>query len=422
MTTPEHGEHSQGVGTAPVVGETPGIWDTTQARRFRAGATGAFFLLGLFDSMLGVVWPSMRSHLQLPIDALGSLLLGATVGFLVSSSASGWLLRRSRLAPILIAGTEAQALASATIGAGFNFASFVACFVCLGLCSGLIQAALSAAVSLWGPNRLMNALHGSYGAGAAVAPSGRDGIRTWPLVVAARLLLARRLSDPHRATLVGTPPARRGDPCGPTGDELTTASPRPEAFLGTRAAHVLLHERRRDGGRVVDGELPRGSLAAAGGRHFRSRGVLLLGRIGRLAPDCPRSVGTSTPPVSCWQASSSSSAGSAAVWAAPRCWLRHRQPGTARVRDRTSAAGAHEPDATTCRHDPSDWSDRQAVRRRQPGRLHGCSACAGFVLQHEGFSATGPVLTGFALVLTALLAVMHRAPTFEVPAGIGGGS
>ena len=33
---------------------------------------GAYFLLGLPDGMLGVVWPSMRAGLHLPIDALGS--------------------------------------------------------------------------------------------------------------------------------------------------------------------------------------------------------------------------------------------------------------------------------------------------------------------------------------------------------------
>ena len=421
MTTPEHGEHSQGVGTAPVVGETPGIWDTTQARRFRAGADGR---------LLPARAVRQHARCRLALHAVPPAASHRRSRFLAP-----W--RHGRLPGLL---QRERLVASAEPARSDTHRRDGGTSPRLRDDRGRVQLRFPRRVLRLSRTVLRTDPSGTQRGSVALGPQpaderlarllrcrggrgapGRDG-GTWPLVVAARLLLARRLSDPRRATLVGTPPARRGDPCGPTGDELTTASPRPEAFLGTRAAHVLLRERRRDGGRVVDGELPRGSLAAAGGRRFRSRGVLLLGRIGRLAPDCPRSVGTSTPPVSCWQASSSSSAGSAAVWAAPRCWLRHRQPGTARVRDRTSAAGAHEPDATTCRHDPSDWSDRQADRRRQPGRLLGCSACAGFVLQHEGFSATGPVLTGFALVLAALLAVMHRAPTFEVPAGIGGGS
>jgi fucose permease len=417
MTTPEHGAHSQGVGTARVTGETPGIWDTAQARRFRAGATGAFFLLGLFDSMLGVVWPSMRSHLQLPIDALGSLLLGATVGFLVSSSASGWLLRRRRLAPILIGGTGAQALACAAIGAGFNFPSLVACFVCLGLCSGLIQAALSAAVSLWGRNRLMNALHGSYGAGAAVAPlvvTAALALWSWRLAFYSlgvfQILMAlwwvrhRPVEAIHAARLVTSSQRRRLARKRFIGLGLLTfffASGVEMAAASWMASY--LEGRWLLRGAAVGLSVFCYWIALAGSR--------LTAALARDL-DPARVVLASVVLVI---------AGSAAVWAAPDVGF-----AIGSLALLGFGTGPLLPALTSLTPRRVGMTQATGAIGRQIGAgslgASGCSACAGFVLQHEGFSATGPVLTGFALVLAALVAVMHRAPTFEVPASIGGSS
>ena len=175
---PSAGPHREGELSAV------GLWEGAPAQRFRAGAVGAFFLLGLPDGMLGVVWPSMRADLRLPIDALGWLLLGGTAGYLVSSGSSGTILRRYRLGAVLVAGTGVQAVASATLGVGYSLVSLVASCVCLGVCAGMIDSALSAAVSLWNRHRLMNLLHASYGVGAAVAPlavTGAIAVWSWRL-------------------------------------------------------------------------------------------------------------------------------------------------------------------------------------------------------------------------------------------------
>ena len=416
MTTAEHGGERHSVGTAPKTAEGPGIWDTKQAGRFRVGATDAFLLLGLFDSMLGVVWPSMRSHLQLPIDALGSLLLGATVGFLISSSASGWLLQRSRLAPILVAGTGAQALACAAIGAGFNFASLVVCFVCLGLCSGLIQAALSAAVSLWSRNRLMNALHGSYGAGAALAPllvTAALALWSWRLAFFSlgvfQILLAlwwvrnRPVEAIHAARLAVSQRPRlakkRFIGLGlltfffASGVEMAAASWMASYLEGRwllRGTAVGL------GVFCYWVALAGSRLTAALGRDLDPARVVLASVVLVIA-------------------------GSAAVWAAPNVGF-----AIGSLALLGFGTGPLLPALTSL-------TPRRVGVNRATGAIgwqigagslgaSGCSACAGFVLQHGGFSATGPVLTGFALVLAALVAVMHRAPSFEVPESIGGGS
>jgi len=54
----------------------------------------AFIALGLPDSLLGVGWPSMRAHFDVPLDALGMLLITGTAGYLVSSFNSGQLIAR----------------------------------------------------------------------------------------------------------------------------------------------------------------------------------------------------------------------------------------------------------------------------------------------------------------------------------------
>ena len=51
-----------------------------------------FISLGLPDGLLGVAWPSMRIFFHLPLDALGTLLLMFTTGYLLSSCSSGRIL------------------------------------------------------------------------------------------------------------------------------------------------------------------------------------------------------------------------------------------------------------------------------------------------------------------------------------------
>jgi len=53
----------------------------------------AFIALGMPDGLLGVGWPSIRTSFNVPIDALGTLLFTAMVGYLASSSFSGELTR-----------------------------------------------------------------------------------------------------------------------------------------------------------------------------------------------------------------------------------------------------------------------------------------------------------------------------------------
>ena len=53
----------------------------------------AFVSLGLPDGLMGVAWPGIRHQFQLPVDALGIILVCGTAGYMLSSFLSGLLIR-----------------------------------------------------------------------------------------------------------------------------------------------------------------------------------------------------------------------------------------------------------------------------------------------------------------------------------------
>jgi fucose permease len=70
---------------------------SARPRLLLALAFVAFISLGLPDGLLGVAWPSMRRSFGLPLDALGSLFISTTAGYVTSSFLSGAILRHMRL-------------------------------------------------------------------------------------------------------------------------------------------------------------------------------------------------------------------------------------------------------------------------------------------------------------------------------------
>src|SRR5262249_58891397 len=67
-------------------------------------AYASFISLGLPDGLNGVAWPSIRAGFNLPIDALGSLLVMFTAGYLFLSFSSGQFLSRMRVGAFLSLG------------------------------------------------------------------------------------------------------------------------------------------------------------------------------------------------------------------------------------------------------------------------------------------------------------------------------
>src|SRR5262245_45667173 len=157
-----------------------------------------FASLGLPDGVLGVAWPSMRRDFGLPLDALGTLLVSTTAGYVTSSFLAGALLRRMSVGLLL-------ALSCLTTGAtllGYAAAPVWAVVVALGASAGLGAGAIDAAINTFAATnfapRTLHLLHAAYGIGTTAGPlwmtsvlmSGYGWQRGYLAIGAVQLLLA----------------------------------------------------------------------------------------------------------------------------------------------------------------------------------------------------------------------------------------
>src|ERR1041384_900249 len=133
-------------------------------------AFAAFVSLGLPDGLNGVAWPSIRAYFDLPLDALGSLLVMFTLGYLVSSFSSGRLLSLMSVGKLL----AMSCLATAMSMLGYALASawwVMVTFAALaGLGAGAVDAGLNTFAAMRFSARMVNWLHACYGIGAATGP------------------------------------------------------------------------------------------------------------------------------------------------------------------------------------------------------------------------------------------------------------
>ncbi|HXG64201.1 MAG TPA: MFS transporter [Blastocatellia bacterium] len=129
-----------------------------------------FVSLGLPDGLLGVAWPSIRAYFNLPLDALGALLVMFTTGYLASSFFSGRLLARMNVGSLL----ALSCLATAVSLLGYALTPWWSAMVALGLISGLGAGAIDAGLNTYAAThfsaRSVNWLHACYGVGAAIGP------------------------------------------------------------------------------------------------------------------------------------------------------------------------------------------------------------------------------------------------------------
>lgn len=130
----------------------------------------SFVSLGLPDGLNGVAWPSIRGYFNLPLDALGSLLVMFTAGYLVSSFSSGRMLALMSLGSLL----ALSCLAAAVSLIGYALAPAWWVMVALGAIAGLGAGAIDAGLNTFAATqfsaRMVNWLHACYGVGAASGP------------------------------------------------------------------------------------------------------------------------------------------------------------------------------------------------------------------------------------------------------------
>lgn len=130
----------------------------------------AFISLGLPDSMLGAAWPVMRIELGLPLSGAGLVSMIVTMGTIVSSLLTGWLIRK--LGTGLLTTLSVLTTALALLGYSFttNYLWLCLMAVPMGLGAGAVDAALNDFVARNYSSRHMSWLHAFWGVGR---PPGR---------------------------------------------------------------------------------------------------------------------------------------------------------------------------------------------------------------------------------------------------------
>ncbi|MDK8182173.1 MFS transporter [Paenibacillus sp. UMB4589-SE434] len=160
----------------------------------------AFISLGLPDSLLGAAWPVMRMDYGAPIETAGMLYMIIAGGTIVSSLASGTVLKRF--------GTGKVTFVSCVLTAGALFGFSIApsliwlflCAIPLGLGAGAVDAGLNNYVATHYKAHHMSWLHCFWGVGATIGPmimsfyisrgqSWRDGYTTIFIIQLALVVL-----------------------------------------------------------------------------------------------------------------------------------------------------------------------------------------------------------------------------------------
>jgi fucose permease len=129
-----------------------------------------FVSIGLPDGLLGVAWPAMRASFNLPLDALGGLLVMYTAGYLIASFSSGRLLHRFTVGTLL----ALSCLATGVSLLGYALASEWWIVMLLAALAGLGAGAIDAGLNTYAATHfsagMVNWLHAFYGVGALSGP------------------------------------------------------------------------------------------------------------------------------------------------------------------------------------------------------------------------------------------------------------
>ncbi len=129
-----------------------------------------FILLGLPEGMLSVAWPALQETFSVTEGALGSLLLPASIAFILTSLMVGQMISRFGIAALLIAGCliRSAGMLGYALSPAWGIIMFAAIFHGVG--SGLIDAGMNTHFAVNYNERLMNWLHASFGLGATLGP------------------------------------------------------------------------------------------------------------------------------------------------------------------------------------------------------------------------------------------------------------
>ncbi len=183
-----------------------------------------FILIGLYDGLLGVAWPSIRHTFDLPLDALGIVLATSMAGFFIVGVSSGQIAARIGTGSMLLISQCLRAAGALGFALIPSWWGVVGAALLAGMGNGGLDAGLNTYVTArYNPSRL-NWLHACYGIGATLAPplllavlgAGRAwqfayfavALVQWALVLYFALTLHRWQVRPDPAGATPTPPIR----------------------------------------------------------------------------------------------------------------------------------------------------------------------------------------------------------------------
>lgn len=130
----------------------------------------SFISLGLPDSLLGAVWPTMYPQLGVPVSYAGIISMIIAAGTIVSSLQSDRLTRKLGTGKVTAFSVAMTAAALFGFSISHSFIHLCIWAVPYGLGAGSVDAALNNYVALHYKSRHMSWLHCMWGVGASVGP------------------------------------------------------------------------------------------------------------------------------------------------------------------------------------------------------------------------------------------------------------
>ena len=130
----------------------------------------AFISLGLPDGLLGIAWPYMSSRAHAPLDSLGILLIGFTIGYLSTSSTSGKILKWMSLGMILTTSCLLTGVSLLTYAFSHYWYLMIVASFFLGSGGGAIDSSINTFAASRFSASTINWLHAFYGVGATTGP------------------------------------------------------------------------------------------------------------------------------------------------------------------------------------------------------------------------------------------------------------
>ncbi len=133
-------------------------------------AYAGFVVLGLPDGLLGVAWPSLRETFGVSLDAMGLLLLPATLAYMLISTLSGRLIGAWGIGAFLLAGAAVRGLGLLAFAIAPSWGLLLLVQFTTGLGTGAIDSGFNTYVATNYSAGRLSWLHAAFGVGATIGP------------------------------------------------------------------------------------------------------------------------------------------------------------------------------------------------------------------------------------------------------------